>query len=204
MWSQKIEQPSEDHARSQRQTAASPPAARSAQSTHRPSTANRRHNLPPVLGTALMEADIPASDAEASNTGSDVRSGVASPRSNDSRSGIAGQRSNATALTVVVTHPKRNSARTNGYGPVSEKRPSYQHSTEHLRAGAPSVAPSPDRPRSSPPDLGDLGDCSDQSFSKVCCSTTAIATAGTMERRSSRFFKKVKLWKGWRKEPSDG
>lgn len=161
-----------------------------------------------VLGTALMDSDMPRSDANTSLSGSDIRSGLTSPRSQDGRSGVAvpqhthSGNGNATAVTVVVTHPKQKPARTNGYGPVSEKRPTYQHSTEHLRAGAPSEASSsPDRPRSSPPDLGD---CSDHSCSKGCCNTTAVVTSGTMQRRSSRFFKKVKLWKSWRKEPSDG
>ncbi|KAF8545148.1 hypothetical protein BDD12DRAFT_800572 [Trichophaea hybrida] len=161
-----------------------------------------------VLGTALMDSDMPRSNANTSLSGSDIRSGLTSPRSPDGRSGVAvpqhthSANGNATAVTVVVTHPKQKSARTNGYGPVSEKRPTYQHSTEHLRAGATSEASkSPDRPRSSPPDLGD---CSDHSCSKGCCNTTAVVTSGAMQRRSSRFFKKVKLWKSWRKEPSDG
>ncbi|KAI5847518.1 hypothetical protein BZA05DRAFT_457606 [Tricharina praecox] len=170
------------------------------QSTHEHEQhhAPNRHHLPPVLGTALMEADIPNSDNEPSISGSEIRSGVASPRLNDTTVQRHPGNGNAAAVTVVVTHPK---IQTNGYGPVSEKRPTYQHSTEHLRAVSPNDASSsPDRPRSSPPDLGD---CSDQSCSKGCCNT-AIIPSGTMERRSSRFFKKVKLWKTWRKEPSDG
>lgn len=160
-------------------------------------------NHPTVLGTALMDSDMPNSDA--SMSGSDIRSGFASPRSLDSRtamqhahSGNGNATTTNTSVTLVVTHPNKPPARTKGYGPVS-KRPTYQHSTEHLRAGV-SETSSPDRPRSSPPDLGD---CSDHSCSKGCCGTAVVAN-GTMERRSSRFFKKVKLWKGWRKEPSDG
>jgi len=157
-----------------------------------------RHHLPPVPGTTLMEADIPNSDNEPSISDSDIRSGVASPRLNDITVQRHSGNGNAADVTVVVTHPK---SQTNGYGPVSERRPTYQHSTEHLRAVSPSDAsPPPDRPRSSP---ADLRDCSDQSCSKGCCNT-AITPSGTMERKSSRFFKKVKLWKTWRKEPSDG
>lgn len=184
MWSRKIEESSApqsgDQASLQRQKGPSPPPpTQSVQpASHQATVPGRHHHLPPVLGTALMEADIPASDAEASVSGSDIRSGITSPRPSESRPGAAVQRAgngNATAVTV--------------------------HSTEHLRAGAPSVASySPDRPRSSPPDLGD---CSDHSCSKGCCSP-AVIPSGTVERRSSRFFKKVMLWKGWRKESSDG
>ena len=157
-------------------------------------------HLPQVLGTALMDSDMPHSDASIS--GSDVRSGITSLRSvehvHSGNGNVAA--TSVRALTLVVTHSKKPS-RANGYGMVSEKRPTYQHSTEHLRAVPNESALSPDRPRSSPPDLGD---CSDHSCSKGCCGTTAVVTSGAMERRSSRFFKKVKLWKGWRKEPSDG
>ncbi|KAI5810809.1 hypothetical protein BZA77DRAFT_161499 [Pyronema omphalodes] len=151
-----------------------------------------------VLGTVMMDSDMPRSDANTST-------GMSSPKSDRSRPGTyqraQSANGNATAVTVVVTHPKKSTSRTNGLAPGSEKRPTYQHSTEHLRAGAPEASDAPGRPRSSPPDLGD---CSDHSCSKGCCNATAVVTGGAMERRSSRFFKKVKIWKGWRKEPNDG
>jgi len=201
-WGRQVEEHSSPNAKQREKPASSsltvPPSRPQSTHEHEQHHAPNRHNLPPVLGTALMEADIPNSDNELSVSGSDVRSGVATPRLND----ITVQRhpgnGNAAAVTVVVTHPK---TQTNGYGPVSEKRPTYQHSTEHLRAVSPSDASSsPDRPRSSPPDLGDR---SDQSLSKGCCGNTAIIPGRTIERRSSRFFKVVKLWKPWRKEPGD-
>lgn len=147
-----------------------------------------------VLGTAMM-------DSRMSPPPTDPNAPI--PTSPPGRQHARAGNGNANAAVTYLTAPEEKPAvRTNGYGPVSDKRPTYQHSTEQLRAGAPpsEASSSPDRPRSSPPDLGD---CSDVSFTKACCSPAAAAVVanGTVERRSSRFFKKVKLWKSWRKDP---
>lgn len=174
-----------------------------------PSPRHRVHSKPQVvLGTAMMDSQMspPATDTNTPMPGS----GAASPRPEAEPSGVAAQQharagnGNANAVTYAAVQAEKPAVRTNGYGPLSDKRPTYQHSTEHLKAGAPPSegSNSPDRPRSSPPDLGD---CSDVSFTKTCCNPAAAVVAnGTVERRSSRFFKKVKLWKSWRKEPPDG
>jgi len=186
-----------DNPQPERSLLAVPPGRTSPGGTSSIASIMSRRNLPPVLGTALMDSDMPPSDANTSVSGS----GFASPRSQDSLALQHSGNGSATAVTLVVTHPKRPSAETNGYEPLHAKRPTYQYSTEHLRAGTPSEASSSnDRPRSSPPDLGD---CSDQSCTKDCCTKTIVATQ-TVERRSSRFFKKVRLWKTWRKESTEG
>jgi hypothetical protein len=155
----------------------------------------KSRDLPPVLGTVLMESDLPSSDegTRSPTLRSGARSGVTTPRplALQQTHSAHSTNGNGTAVTVVVTHPKPP---TNGFHPpFADKQPHYQQSTEHLRSGPPSEASGPDRPRSSPPDLGDA---SEHSGEKGGYGTTVV-TAGTVERRSSRFFKKVKIWKPW-------
>lgn len=103
-------------------------------------------------------------------------------------------------VTVVVTQPKQ--ANGNTLKPSGEKRPTYQHSSEHLSAQKPIEQAVFDRPRSSPPDLGDS---SDHSCTKGCCGATHVVVTNTVERRPSSFFKKVKSWRSRRKDhSSDG
>jgi len=100
-------------------------------------------------------------------------------------------------VTFVVTQPKTLSP-----DPLlDEKRPTHQYSSEHLGAQEPPEQDTPDRPRSSPPDLGDHS--SEHSCSKGCCGPTTVVSTSTMQRRPSSFFKRVKLWKSWRKEPGE-
>lgn len=158
----------------------------------------KTNKLPPVLGTVMVESDLPSSeDCTRSPT---LRSGAITPRNLPLQPTHSAHSTNGngTAVTVVVTHPKPP---TNGFHPAfADKQPHYQQSTEHLRSGAPSEASGPDRPRSSPPDLGDE---SEHSGEKGGYRTTLV-TAGTVERRSSRFFKKVKIWKPWgARSPND-
>ncbi|KAG0643908.1 hypothetical protein HOY80DRAFT_997331 [Tuber brumale] len=102
-------------------------------------------------------------------------------------------------VTVVVTKPKTLSP--DPHALLDEKRPTHQHSSEHLGAQEPPEQDIPDRPRSSPPDLGDHS--SEHSCSKACCGPTTVVPTNTIQRRPSSFFKRVKLWKSWRKETSE-
>lgn len=97
-------------------------------------------------------------------------------------------------VTFVVTQPKTLS-------PLDEKRPTHQYSSEHLGAQELPEQDTPNRPRSSPPDLGDHS--SEHSCSKGCCGPTTVVSTSTIQRRPSSFFKRVKLWKSWRKETSE-
>lgn len=111
---------------------------------------------------------------------------------------IATESADQSNVTVVVTQPKS----ANGNALKPEKRPTYQHSSEHLSAQKPTEPAVFDRPRSSPPDLGDS---SDHSCTKGCCGTTNVVVTNTVERRPSSFFKKVKSWRSRRKDhSSDG
>ncbi|PWW77085.1 HD-domain/PDEase-like protein [Tuber magnatum] len=102
-------------------------------------------------------------------------------------------------VTVVVTQPKTLSP--NPHAPPDEKRPTHQYSSEHLGAQEPPEQNIPDRPRSSPPDLGDHS--SEHSCSKGCCGPMTVVSTSTIQRRPSSFFKRVKLWKSWRKETGE-
>ena len=162
-----------------------------------PSRRPSRQDFPPVLGTVLMESDLPNSEDDTRSP--TIPSGsVSTPRPLALEQTHSAQSTNGnTAVTVVVTHPKPP---TNGFHPpFAEKKPHYQQSTEHLRHGSPNEPSGPDRPRSSPPNLGDA---SEHSVEKGGYGPTVV-TAGTVERRSSRFFKKVKIWKPWRKDSND-
>lgn len=183
-------------------TSSAPGEGRSSSGSHR--------GLAPVLGTVMMESDVPDSRSHSTlfsgGVSPEVRSGgLGSPVIDSRRSSVTIQHTqsedgNSTAVTVVVTQPRPPTGDyTFAEEEFHEKRPTYQHSTEHLRADTPGASTISDRPRSSPPDLGDS---SDHSCSKGCCATTTVTT-GTLQRRSSRFFAKVKLWP-WRREQSDG
>ncbi|KAH0612869.1 uncharacterized protein H6S33_009249 [Morchella sextelata] len=106
-----------------------------------------------------------------------------------------------TKVKVVVTQPNQPlSTNGNALKPSGEKRPTYQHSSEHLSAQKPTESAVIDRPRSSPPDLGDS---SDHSCTKGCCgATTNVVIENTVARRPSSFFKKVKSWRSRRKDHS--
>jgi 3',5'-cyclic-nucleotide phosphodiesterase len=172
-----------------------------------------------VLGPVVMETSSTAFPSSGtSGVGSDGRSHGNSHHSSlgssriDSppRSVLALQQKAQTSteqptVAIVVTKPYPLSAPTsNGHAttPLDEKRPMHQHSSEHLSAQETSPEKDiPDRPRSSPPDLGDRS--SEHSCAKGCAGTTTIVTAGPIQRRPSRFFRKVRLWKSWRKEASE-
>lgn len=148
-----------------------------------------------VLGPVLMESDH--------HVYSRVSSRVDSQKS--AQQSLTAESAEQSKVKVVVTQPKQIPSATNGNAlkPSGEKRPTYQHSSEHLSAQKPAESTVLDRPRSSPPDLGDS---SDHSCTKGCCgATNVVVTTNTVERRPSSFFKKVKSWRSWRKDhSSDG
>lgn len=160
----------------------------------RPLIRTETGRVPPVLGTVLMESDMPrSSDATPSVTSG----GGGASREDLPLRGVQNSNShnpNQSTVTVVVTQPSHGKA--NGYNPVLDKKPTYQYSSEHLRGTPPSdTSSSPDRPRSSPPEFGDASELSCQ---KGCCGPTVVTN--TVERRSSRFFNKIKVWKSWKRE----
>lgn len=146
-----------------------------------------------VLGPVLMESDHHVYNRVSSRVDSQ-KSVLAVQQS------LAKESADQSKVTVVITEPKQ--ANGNVHKPSSEKRPTYQHSSEHLSTQKPTETTVLDRPRSSPPDLGDS---SDHSCTKGCCGTTNVVVTNTVERRPSSFFKKVKSWRSRRKDhSSDG
>ncbi|RPB04788.1 HD-domain/PDEase-like protein [Choiromyces venosus 120613-1] len=152
-----------------------------------------------VLGPVVMESSTTFQSSGNSGGGGGGGGG------SETRSNVLALKSGAQAsaeqptVTVVVTQPKTLSP--NPHAVLDEKRPTHQHSSEHLSAQEPPEQDIPDRPRSSPPDLGDHS--SEHSCSKGCCGPTTIVSTSTMQRRPSSFFKRVKLWKSWRKETGE-
>ncbi|TGZ82396.1 HD-domain/PDEase-like protein [Ascodesmis nigricans] len=166
-----------------------------------PATPGTGRNLPPVLGTVLMESDMPrSSDATPSMTSGagsrDELSVFSLPTPPVAQQEHGNGATNGASVKVIVTHP--STPRANGFNSSREKKPTYQYSTEHLRGAPPSEMSSAsaiERPRSSPPEFGDA---SEHSCQKGCCGPTVVT--GTVERRSSRFFQRIKVWKPWRRD----
>jgi len=161
-----------------------------------------------VLGPVVMESsttfqspgDSGGGGSEARLNGNSHQSSLGSSRiDSPPRSVLGGVQTPAEQpkVTFVVTQPKTLSP-----DPLlDEKRPTHQYSSEHLGAQEPPEQDAPDRPRSSPPDLGDHS--SEHSCSKGCCGPTTVVSTSTIQRRPSSFFKRVKLWKSWRKETGE-
>lgn len=143
-----------------------------------------------VLGPVLMESDHHVYSRVSSRV--DPQKSVLAVQQS-----LTKESSDQAKLTVVVTQPKQ--ANGNALKPSGEKRPTYQHSSEHLSAQKTTEPTVLDRPRSSPPDLGDS---SDHSCTKTCYGPTNVVVTNTVERRPSSFFKKVKSWRSRRKDHS--
>ncbi|CUS06672.1 unnamed protein product, partial [Tuber aestivum] len=147
-----------------------------------------------VLGPVVMESSTTfQSSGNSGEGGSEVRLNVLALEP-----GVQASAEQPT-VTVVVTQPKALSP--NPHALLDEKRPTHQHSSEHLGAQEPPEQDIPDRPRSSPPDLGDHS--SEHSCPKGCCEPATVVSTNTIQRRPSSFFKRVKLWKSWRKETGE-
>ncbi|KAL7269972.1 3',5'-cyclic-nucleotide phosphodiesterase [Rhizina undulata] len=143
----------------------------------------------PKSGSKKLDDNLGISELPAGRDMRDSKPARSSPAVNGTSARADGDQ---TRVTVVVTHPKSRAGEQpiNGYpkSKTDDKRPTYQHSSEHLSASLNAETSALNRPRSSPPDLCDS---SEHSCTKGCCGTTTVA----MERRPSRFLKKLKSWK---------